>query len=210
MVRIIAIVVVVIALVGCGSQPPQPASSAESKAAAAAPKGPTLYTAKQCFNSMQSLAQRWQPDALPFHMESDINSEATGQDGKATIWRAFFASRTRGMMRTFTCSGSMLPNAPPLGFSGTAETAYGPNVPSLMFIPSYFLVDSDKAYAATLEHGGEALLKKDPQQPVLYQLDWDSKKNELVWWVIYGKSQSERQGLALVSARTGGFVSAGK
>jgi hypothetical protein len=159
---------------------------------------------------MVNLAQRWQADALPFHMESDFNADATGQDGKATVWRAFFASRSRGMMRTFVCSGSRLPNAPPLGFTETAETAYGGNVPALMFLPSYFLIDSDKAFAATLEHGGEPLLKKDPKQPVIYLLDWDPKKKELVWEVIYGTTQTERQGLAVISARTGAFISGGK
>ena len=207
MLRVTAVLLVLIALVGCSSQPAQPAGGAQPKAAApAVPKEPTLYTAKQCFNSMVSLAQRWQPDAMPFHLESDFNADATGQEGKASVWRGFFASRGRGMMRTFICSGSNLADAPPNGFTDTAEVAYGGNVPALLFLPSYFLTDSDKVYAATLDHGGKPLLEKDPKQPVIYLLDWDPKKKELVWAVIYGKSQSERQGLALVSARTGGFI----
>jgi len=208
--RLIVVLFIVITLVGCSTQPTQPAQPKATTASQTAPKEPTLYTAKQCFNSMVSLAQRWQPDAMPFHLESDFNTEATGQEGKATVWRGFFASRSRGMMRTFVCSGSRLPDAPPLGFTDTAETAYGGNVPALMFLPSYFLIDSDKAFAATLEHGAEAMIKKDPKQPVSYLRDWDPKKKELVWEVIYGKNQSERQGLALISARTGAFVSGGK
>jgi len=209
----LTVVLVVITLVGCSTQPAQPAGAAQPKATTAsqtAPKEPTLYTAKQCFNSMVSLAQRWQPDAMPFHLESEFNADATGQEGKATVWRGFFASRSRGMMRTFVCSGSRLPDSPPLGFTDTAETAYGGNVPALMFLPSYFLIDSDKAFAATLDHGGEPLIKKDAKQPVIYLLDWDPKKKELVWEVIYGKSQSERQGFCLISARTGAYISAGK
>jgi len=201
------VVLVVITLVGCSSQPAQPAGGAQPQAAApAAPKEPTLYTAKQCFSSMVSLAQRWQPDATPFHLESDFNADATGQDGKASVWRGFFASRGRATMRTFICSGSRLADAPPNGFTDTAEVGYGGNVPALMFLPSYFLVDSDKAWAATLEHGAKPLLEKDAKQPVIYLLDWDPKKKELVWTVIFGKSQSERQGLALISARTGSFI----
>jgi len=210
--RLTVVVLVLITLVGCSSQPAQPAGGAQPKEAApqAAPKEPTLYTAKQCFNSMVSLAQRWQPDAMPFHLESDFNADATGQGGKASVWRGFFASRGRSMMKTFICSGSRLADAPPNGFGDTAEVTYGGNVPALMFLPSYFLIDSDKAWAATLEHGAKPLLEKDAKQPVIYLLDWDPKKKELIWTVIFGKTQSERQGLALVSARTGSFIGGAK
>jgi len=208
MLRLTVVLLVVITLVGCSSQPTQPTSTA--KPAAVPQKETTLYTAKGCFNSMVSLAQRWQPDAMPFHLESDFNADATGQDGKATVWRGFFASRTKATMRTFICSGSRLADAPPYGFTDTVETAYGGNVPALMFLPSYFLVDSDKAYAATLDHGGKPLIEKDAKQPVIYLLDWDPKKKELTWTVIFGKSQADRQGLALISARTGSFIGGAK
>jgi hypothetical protein len=211
--RFSAALLSVAALIGC-STTPKPAGTQtkekEEAASQAAPKAPTLYTARQCFSSMLNLAQRWAPDALPFHMESDWNTEATGQDGKATVWRAFFASRTRARMKTFVCSGSRLPSAPALGFTDTLEAPYAANVPALLFQPFDFLIDSDKAYAVTLEHGGSALIQKDPKQPVTYYLNWDPKKKEVMWLVIYGKSEEERQGLCVINARTGAFVSAGK
>jgi hypothetical protein len=210
MLRLTVVLLVLITLVGCSSQPAQPTGTAQPAAAPAPQKETTLYTGKGCFNSMVSLAQRWQPDAMPFHLESDFNADATGQEGKATVWRGFFASRGRGMMKSFICSGSRLADAPPNGFSDTAETAYGGNVPALMFLPSYFLVDSDKAYAATLDHGGKPLIEKNAKQPVIYLLDWDPKKKELVWTVLFGKSQSDRQGVALISARTGSFIGGAK
>ena len=173
-------------------------------------KGPTLYTAKGCFSSMLNLAQRWSPDAMPFHMESEVNADTTGQEGKATVWRAFFASRSRGTMKTVSCSGSRLPTSPALGFSDTPEMAYAANVPDAIFNPASFQTDSDKAYAVTLEHGGAPLIKKDPQQPILYLLDWDAKRKLLLWSVIYGKSHTDRQGFCVVDAKTGAFTSAGK
>ena len=209
--RFSAVLIILAVLTGCSTtnQPAQPEGSAATKPAA---KEPTLYTAKQCFSSMVNLAQRWDPGAMPFHMESETNTEASGQDGKATVWHGFFASRTRGTMKTFTCSGSYLPSSPARGFTDAPEAPYAPNVPSLMFDPSFFLVDSDKAYATTLDHGGSALVKKDPKQPVIYSLDWDPKKKEIQWLVIYGKgaSASDRQGLCWVNARTGAFINAGK
>lgn len=175
-----------------------------------ASKGPTLYTAKGCFSSMLNLAQRWSPDAMPFHMESEVNADATGQQGKASVWRASFASRSRGTMKTVSCSGSRLPTSPALGFDDTPEMAYAANVPAAIFDAASFQIDSDKAFAVTLEHGGAPFIKKDPQQPILYLLDWDAKKKQLLWWVVYGKSPTDRQGLCVIDAKTGAFTSAGK
>jgi len=206
---ILIITFALIFVMACSTTPPATQPPAES-AAKPVQKEPVLYTAKQCFTSLANLAQRWAPDALPFHMESELTTEATGQGGKSTVWRAIFASRSRGTMESFVCSGSRLSSSPAFGYTSTAETAYPPNVPGLMFDPSYFQSDSDKAFETSLEHGGTAIIKKEPKQPVTYLLDWDPKPRELLWVVIYGKSQSEREGLCMVNATTGNFVRAGK
>jgi len=202
-----AVILMLTMLVGCESKPPQPTPQPTAQPEK---KEPVLYTAKQCFSSMVNLAQRWQADALPFHLESELTTEANGQGGKSTIWRAIFASQSRGTMKSFICSGSRLPSSPAIGFTSTMETAYPPNVPSLIFDPAYLQADSDKAYAATLDHGGAGLIKEDPKQPVVYLLDWDGKQKVLLWTVIYGTSQSDRKGVGAVNAATGAFVRAGK
>jgi len=198
---------ILITLVGCSTLTETPP---EKTSVTPAPKGPTLYTAKGCFSSMLNLAQRWSPDAMPFHVESEVNADATGQEGKATVWRAFFASRSRGTMKTVSCSGSRLPTSPALGFSDTPEMAYAANVPAAIFDPTSLQTDSDKAFAVTLEHGGAPIIKKDPQQPILYLLDWDARRKQLLWVVVYGKSATDRQGVGVVDATTGAFNSAGK
>ncbi|HXZ33323.1 MAG TPA: hypothetical protein VEH30_13670 [Terriglobales bacterium] len=197
-----------VVLVGCGPTPTTP--PAGTTATQTEQKEPTLYTAKQCFSSMVNLAQRWQPDALPFHVESELTAETPGQGGKSTIWRAMFASQSRGTMKSFVCSGSREPSAPARGYTSSAETAYPPNVPGLLFDPSYFQDDSDKAFATTLEHGGAAIIKQDPKQPITYLLDWDHGQKVLLWTIIYGKSQADRKGVCVVNAATGAFVRAGK
>jgi len=194
-------------LTGCSTSNP---TASQPETTQPAVQEPTLYTAKNCFSSMVNLAQRWQLDALPFHMESETNAEATGQDGKATIWRGYFASRTRQTMKTITCSGSRMPSAPARGFTDTPEAPYAANIPAMMFDPALFVIDSDKAFATTLDHGGSALIKKDPKQPVIFSLDWDPKKKDVQWLVIYGKTAVDRQGVCVVNARTGAFISAGK
>ncbi len=197
----------VIAMVACGSPAPTPSSTQPS---AAVKKEPALYTGKACLSQMVSAAARWQPDALPVHLESHLNAESNGQEGKSTVWRAMFASAGRGTSRAFTCSGSRLKEEPSIGVSASAEIASAPGIASSMFQPFMLTVDSDRAFAVSKEHGGDALLKKDPQQPVLYTLDWDSKKKELVWGVTFGTSSADSKGFAVIDASNGKFLRAGK
>jgi hypothetical protein len=174
----------------------------------AAKKEPILNTGKACFTRMMDQAQRWSPDALPVHLESDLNAESLGHDGKSTIWKGIFVSTSRNKMRTFTCSGSRLPDEPPVGISATPETASSPAIGR--FHPSYFVMDSDKAFALAQEKGGAKLTEKDPNQPVLYSLDWDAAHNQLVWVVIYGKDVKQSKGMGVMDASTGKFLRASK
>jgi hypothetical protein len=206
-----AIVVSGLMVVACSSAPTSP-SSTPSSAPAPAPqkKEPVLYTGKNCLSQMANAAARWQPDAMPVHMESGLNAESTGQDGKSTIWRAMFASAARRTYRTFTCSGSRLKEEAPIGVTVSTEAVSSSDVARSMFQPMLLIVDSDKAFATAQENGGANILKKNPQQAILYSLDWDAKKRELVWGITYGSSRSDSKGLGVVDATTGKFLRAGK
>jgi len=196
-------------MIACSSSP-SPTPSTESTPAPAPKKEPVLYTGKACFSSMVSVAARWQSDALPFHFESEVNSESNGQGGKATIWRGMFASASRGTYKEFVCSGSRLKESPAIGVTSGAEITSGPNVAGLVFQQFYLTVDSDKAYETTLQNGGEALLKKDAQQPVVYYLTWDPKKKQLLWVVQYGTTAKDSKGSGVLDASTGKFLRGGK
>ena len=90
-------------------------STPEKSAAAAQPpsKEPVLYTGLEAFNRLLGLAFMWSPDAQPARLESVLTTEATGQGGKSTVWRGFFASPSRRSVKTIVCSGSRRPDAPP-------------------------------------------------------------------------------------------------
>jgi hypothetical protein len=198
-------------LVACSSAPTSPSTtSSATPSPAAAKKEPVLYTGKNCLSQMANAAARWQPDAMPVHVESNINAESNGHDGKSTIWRAMFASAGRGTNRTFTCSGSRLKEEAPIGVTVSAEGGSPPDISRSMFQPMLVIIDSDKAFATAQENGGANLFKKDPQQPVLYSLDWDAKNKELVWTVMYGTSRSDSKGVGVINASTGKFLRAGK
>jgi hypothetical protein len=172
---------------------------------------PALYTGQEAFNRMLGLALKWAPDAEPARVESILNTEATGQSGRSTVWRGYFVSPSRRSTKTFVCSGSRLPDAPPYGVSPQGEEgAYNAQSANLVFSHYLLKTDTDKAYEIAQQHGGEALLKKDAQQPVTYVLLKDKKLNVPVWYVIYGASEKDRKGIGVINATSGGFVSAGK
>ena len=194
-------------LVACGSAPtstnPAPAPVAEKKQ-------PVLYTAKSCFSQMAGAAARWARDAMPVHLESALNAESTGLAGKSTIWRAMYASPSRGTWRSFTCSGSRLNDQAPSGITGSIEVPSSPESSQAMFQSLLLMVDSDKAFDTAQQNGGAKLMKKNPQQPVLYALDWDAKNRQLVWAVMYGASRGDSKGVGVIDATSGKFLGAAK
>ena len=199
---------------GCNSTENKTEKSTPEKPDSAAPpqsKEPVLYTGQGAFNRMMGLALKWSPDAQPARLESVLTTETTGQNGKSTVWRGFFASPRRRSVKTIVCSGSRRPDAPPFGVSAEgSEGAYNADAANLAFLPLLLKTDTDKAFEITRQHGGEAMLKKNAQQPVTYLLLKDRKQNVPVWYVIYGTSETDRKGIGVINATTGAFISAGK
>ena len=199
-----AAAVAALALAGCDSTP---TTKAKTESAAPEKKEPLLYTAKECFPRMSDQALRWSSDAQPFHLESGLNQESNGQGGKATIWRASFVSPSKRQLRTFTCSGSRLRDEAPFGVSSSADMPITPNASAEMFDRFSLQVDSDAAFATAQEHGGSALVKKNPKQEVIFALDMEPKDKQLVWYVMYGMPDS-RKGIGVINATSGKYLHA--
>src|SRR5579859_7193348 len=208
-----AVVVISLAVLAAGCGPTENKAKESAPAAAAAPKAkePVLYTGQEAFNRMMGLALKWAPDAQPARLESVLTPETNGQGGKSTIWRGYFASPSRRSVKTIVCAGSRRPDAPPFGTSTEGnEGPYNAASAGLMFLPLLVKTDTDKAFEIAQQHGGDALVKKDAQQPVSYVLLKDTKHNIPVWYVIYGTSEKDRKGIGVINATTGAFVRAGK
>lgn len=207
----VGVISVAVLTAGCGSTennggPEKPASPAPSQS-----KEPVLYTGQEAFNRMMGLALKWSADAQPARLESVLTTETTGQNGKSTVWRGFFASPRRRSVKTIVCSGSRRPDAPPFGVSAEgSEGAYNADAANLAFLPLLVKTDTDKAFEITRQHGGDAILKKNALQPITYLLLKDRKQNVPVWYVIYGTSEKDRKGISVINATTGAFISAGK
>lgn len=191
-------------ILSCASEPAK--TNATGAKETTEKKEVSLSTARPCLNRMTVMALRWQSDALPYHVESEPNTEATGQDGKSTVWRANFASASRGLAKIFVCSGSLLRNSPPYGVSGNTEFPYSKGTTILTFPPSNLAVDSDIVAKLAQEHGGKELIKKSAQQPVIYELGIDPKSNKLLWAAVYGTSEKDNQGIAMIEATQPKFL----
>lgn len=177
------------------------------QAAKSAPKQAEYQTGREAFQRMYLSAHSWATDAQPFRVQSQYSAGAPVSEGKAGLWRASFASPARRQMKLFMWSGLVGPNAPESGISFSAEDTWNPaNTSTRVFNLGFLKVDSDKAYQVAEEHGGSKLTKKDPQQPVIFVLDWDNAKNLLIWHVIYGDSTDNAKLRIAVNASSGEFL----
>lgn len=186
-------------LSGCSSEPAKPAAIAKPQ-----PKPPEVVTARTAFQKLYISAHGWGPDARAYRLESMPNADSNGHDGKSAIWRAGFASAVERGTKPYTWSGSPGPDR---GVNAGVEDTYNPNNASTQVFDMAFLkIDSDKALETAQQHGGDKVLEKAPDTPVLYILEWDHVNNELVWHVIYGNSRDDAKLKVAVNASTGAFL----
>jgi hypothetical protein len=179
---------------GCDEHPQKPAQ----------PKTNEFETGRFALQKMIPVARFWAPDAAPVTLASTVTSQTNGHDGKSGLWHATFASSGRRKSEPFMWSG--MADAQSKVDHGI-EDAYNPNNRAMQTWDLNFLkVDTDKALEVAQEHGGKALMEKDPQQPIIYLLDFDSGAGQLRWHVIYGDSESNAKLTILVDASTGRFL----
>src|SRR5262249_10536070 len=159
------------------------------------------------FQKLYIAARSWAHDAQPFRLESQLMPDSKGKDGKADVWRASFASPAGRSAKPYLWSGTDAPDAPARGVSPGTEDTYSPtNASTTVFDGAFLKVDSDKALDVAKQHGGDKILEKDPDAPILYVLDWNRASNELVWHVMFGTSRDDAKLRVAVNATTGEFI----
>lgn len=186
----------------CSSESSKPAEPAKPEV-----KGPELITARSAFQKVYVAARSWNQDARPYRIDSIASSDGNGHDGKWAVWRGSFASAAQRSAKTFTWSGSAADGAPSRGINPGTEDSYSTTNASTQIWEIQFLkIDSDQALATAQKHGGDKLLEKAPDTPVLYVCDWNHNTNQLVWHVIYGSSREGAKLTVSVDASTGEFI----
>ncbi len=194
---LVLMVVALTLLVGCESSKPAETEKPQ-------PKPVELLTGRFGFYKLLVPAHGWARDAQPFSLESVVNSDSTGKDGKAAIWRGGFASPAGSGLKPFSWSGSDAQDAPARGISFGTEDNYNPhNSSTQVFDPAFLKVDTDKVFETAQKHGGEKVLAATATTPITYKLAWDRNASKLIWHVTYG---GEGQLRVDVDATTGDFI----
>jgi len=200
--KLLMAMLVLALMAGCSSEPSNPAQTGKTQA-----KAPELVTGRAAFQKAYIAARGWARDVQPYRLESLLTTDSKGKDGKSAVWRASFASATQHGVKPFVWSGEDAPDAPSRGISPGTEDNYSPtNSSTQVFDIAFLKVDSDKALEVAQKHGGDKLLEKDPDTPILYVLDWSRPTNELIWHVIYGNSRDNAKLTVAVNAATGEFI----
>src|SRR3974390_1327645 len=170
-------------------------------------KGPELITARSAFQKLYIAARGWNQDAKPYRIEAMATSDGNGQDGKWAIWRASFASPAQRSEKTYTWSGSAASGAPERGVNPGIEDSYSAtNASTQVFDMAFLKIDSDQAFATAQKHGGDKVLEKTPDTPVIYICDCNHNTSELTWHVIYGSSREGGEVTVAVNGSTGEFI----
>jgi hypothetical protein len=188
--RLVMVLLSLAVISGCNSEPTQPQQK---------PEPPEVITGRSGFQKLYVAAHGWAPDAKPYQLQSQVVGGNNGEEGKAVVWRAAFASPSQGKSKPYVWSGTDSPDAPSRGVTPGSEDNYSPRN---TFDINFLKVDSDKAYEVAQKHGGD----KITGTPIIYLLDWAAGENKLVWHVIYGASRSDAKLVIDVDATSGNFM----
>jgi len=196
------LVAILLWLAGCSSQTSNPTPEAKPT-----PKPPEYVTGRSGFQKAYVAARQWARDAQPYRIESQATADAKGKEGKAVVWRSYFASPAQGGVKPFAWSGEDAPDVPARGITSSTEDNYSPTNSSTQVFDSQFLkIDSDKAFEVAQKHGGEKVLDRSSDISIFYVCDWSKATNELIWHVIYGESRENPRLRVAVNATSGEFI----
>lgn len=190
----------VLLVMGCDSEPEKPQGASQTTT-------PQLETGRFALQKMIVPARVWTSDAQPIRMTSSTAKDNLGHDGKSAYWQAAFASSARQKSESFSWSGLVGSSSPPRGVDHGPEDGFNPSNRSTQpFDLAFLKVDSSQAFDVAQQHGGKQLLEKNPNQEVMYVLDWDPRVGQLRWHVIYGSSENRSQLTVIVNGSTGEFL----
>ncbi len=179
-------------LTACSSEPSKPTEAEK-------PKAPEAITGRSAFQKCYIAARNWAHDAQAYKLESQMTGDSKGHDGKSGAWRTGFASALQHSTRPYMWANGEV--------SFGVEDTYSPtNTSTRIFDIAFLKIDSDQALETAQKHGGDKLLEKAPDTPILYVLDWNHQTNELTWHVIYGTDRDSATLRVAVNASTGEFL----
>lgn len=170
---------------------------------------PKPVTGLSAVFKMYQLARTWAPDAMPLRMQS-INLESVKSDGgKAGCWRATFVSESRKQQRTYTWSSIEGEGFHKDAFAQQEESYMGATRQSRPFRIEALKTDTDKAWMIATGKSGE-YMKKNPNLPVFFQVEYGDRFPNPAWRVIWGESVSTSNYSVFVDTATAQFLQIGR
>jgi hypothetical protein len=174
------------------------------EAAPAPPSEPV--TARFAFQRMSIQARVWAPDAQPLRISSSNLKEVESASGKYPAWRATFVSAQLRKARSFSYSVVDSPGNLHEGvLRGAEEPWSGPTGQAQPFPQQMLKVDSDEAYATAAKESKD-YLKKHPEMPVHFLLEFTPRFPLPAWRVFWGETLGSSQYSVFVDCNSGKYL----
>lgn len=199
--------IMLLVLIGCETGPKVGQAETNNAGPAKQKFEPQYVTGREALQKMYIQARSWAGDAKPYSLQSVATDQANGQDGRAGIWSAGFASPSRRGLKVYTWSGIQAEGAPEPGVGARPEDTYNPaNTSTQIFDLAFLKTDSDEAVQEADKHGGDKPIKASPATKVFYMLEWAPRENRVFWHVMYGTDRNDLKLRVAIDASTGQFV----
>ena len=190
--------VLMVTLAGCSTEPPAPAKKAEEK-----PAEPV--TGRQALQQMYIAARGWAADIQPIKVNSILLPEVKAERGKAAAWQAIFVSPSQSKARSYTYSVVESEGNLHKGVFAGLDQSWSGSGPTKPFLMAAIKTDSDQAYQTALKKGAD-YDKKNPNMPVIFLLEANTKFPDVSWRVIWGESVGTSSFSVFVDASTGAYL----
>ena len=194
------ITLLLFSLAACGGQP---AKKPTKEAAPAAPPQPV--TARFAFQRLSIQARVWAADAQLLRIYSANLKEVPSVDGKYPAWHATFVSAQLKKARSF--SYSVVDSGPEHAgvLRGREESWLGPTGQAQPFPLQMLKVDSDEAYATAVTES-KNYLKKHPEMPIHFLLEFTPRFPLPAWRVSWGETLGSSQYAVFIDCTSGKYL----
>jgi hypothetical protein len=155
---------------------------------------------------MSIQARIWAADAQPLRVSSANLKEVASADGKYPAWRATFVSAQLKKARSFSYSVVESPGNVHEGvLRGSEESWLGPTGQAQPFPMQMLKVDSDEAYKTAIKESKD-FLKKHPELPVHFLLEFTPRFPLPAWRVYWGETLGSSQYSVFIDCTSGKYL----
>jgi hypothetical protein len=167
---------------------------------------PKPVTARFALQRIYLQARGWAADAQPLRISDISLKEVANEAGKAAAWRATFVSAQLGKARSYSYSVVESPGNVYEGvLPGREESWSGSSGQARPFLHQMLKVDSDAAYA-TAANESKPYLKKNPNAPVHFLLEYTPRFPNPAWRVFWGETLGSSDHSVFVDCSTGRYL----